>query len=323
MTAERFEVEIVPIYRPLVMRGLVADWPVVAAARKSTRSVADHLLAHDRGAEVEVMVAEPQARGRFFYRDDMTGFNFERQHMTLHTLIESLLKLDGDVHAPTLYAGATAAPGALPGWADAHPMPLSTPGAIPRLWLGNASHVSTHYDTSANIACVAAGTRRFTLFPPDQLPNLYVGPLDRTVAGQPTSMVDLTAPDLARYPRFAEALDHALVVTLEPGDALYIPPLWWHDVQASGALTMLVNYWWATPVVSPVLAMAHAMMALRGRPGAERRAWAGWFDHYVFGDEAPAAGAHLPDHAKGALGVLTPELTTSTREYIAWSLRRR
>ena len=61
--------------------------------------------------------------------------------------------------------------------------------ARPRIWLGNRSEVSAHFDLSDNIACVVAGRRRFTLFPPDQVANLYVGPLDHTMAGQPASMV--------------------------------------------------------------------------------------------------------------------------------------
>ena len=65
--------------------------------------------------------------------------------------------------------------------------------------------------------------RRFTLFAPELVDRLYIGPLDLTPAGQPISLVDLAAPDLARFPRFAEALPQAQVVTLEPGDALFIP----------------------------------------------------------------------------------------------------
>ena len=35
-----------------------------------------------------------------------------------------------------------------------------------------------------------------------------------------------------------------MVADLEPGDAIYIPALWWHAVQATGELNVLVNYWW-------------------------------------------------------------------------------
>ena len=77
------------------------------------------------------------------------------------------------------------------------------PPIVPRLWLGNAIRVATHYDLMENIGVVVAGRRRFTLFPPDQLANLYMGPLELTPAGTPVSLVDPDAPDLARFPRFA------------------------------------------------------------------------------------------------------------------------
>ena len=115
---------------------------------------------------------------------------------------------------------------------------------MPRIWIGNRSLVSTHFDLSDNIACVVAGRRRFTLFPPEQLPNLYVGPLDHTMAGQPASMVELNAPDFERFPRFREALAAAVTAELEPGDAIYIPTLWWHQIEALAPFNILVNYWW-------------------------------------------------------------------------------
>lgn len=74
---------------------------------------------------------------------------------------------------------------------------------------------------------IATGRRRFTLFPPQQRVNLYVGlyvgPFDKTVAGVPVSMAPIENPDFDRFPRLREALDHAQVAELEPGDGLYIP----------------------------------------------------------------------------------------------------
>src|SRR6185295_10671014 len=94
----------------------------------------------------------------------------------------------------------------------------------------NRTRIAAHHDLPDNLACVVAGRRRFTLFPPEQLNNLYVGPLDFTPAGQPISRVDIDTPDLETYPRFAEALNAARRAELGPGDAVYIPALWWHDV---------------------------------------------------------------------------------------------
>ncbi len=111
-------------------------------------------------------------------------------------------------------------------------MPLMDADVRPRLWLGNAFLTPAHIDELDNLACVVAGRRRFTLFPPEQVRNLYIGLLDSTPAGAPVSMVSLKAPDFERYPR-REALAASRVTELEPGDALFIPAVWWHHVESS------------------------------------------------------------------------------------------
>ena len=321
--AATFAAEIATGYTPVVLRGLAAEWPAVRAARTSDRAIADHIVTFDRGRSAEVMVAHHSEGGRFFYNDDVSGFNFERSKAPIRTLVAQLLALQGEPAAPAIYAGAAAAEDHLPGWTAANRLPLSTPDAVPRVWIGNASRVSTHYDVSSNVAVVVAGRRRFCLFPPSQGENLYVGPLDVTLAGQPVSLVDLEAPDLARYPRFAEARRHMQVTVLEPGDAIFIPSLWWHDVKALGTFNVLVNYWWGQPgAASPFPALIHAILAIRDLPAGERDAVRGWFDQYVFGDSAGTAAAHLPPAARGVLGPASPARDAAIRGYLARAIDR-
>src|SRR5690606_6731513 len=144
----------------------------------------------------------------------------------MRALVERLLALRGSAEAPSLYAGSTPTPDSIDGFAAENPLPIDT-GAQPRIWVGNASRIAPHYDMASNIAVVVAGRRRFTLFPPEQIANLYVGPVERTIAGQPTSMVDPDHPDLDRFPRYAEAARHRRVADLAPGDAIFLPPMWW------------------------------------------------------------------------------------------------
>lgn len=321
--AAYFEAEIASGYRPVVMRGLAADWPAVRAARTSDRAVADHILQFDRGRSADVMVAPSAVAGRFFYNDDLTGFNFERTKAPMRLLVEQMLATQGTTGAPAIYAGAAAAEDHLPGWTTANCLPLPTADAVPRIWMGNESRVSTHYDVSSNIAVVVAGTRRFCLFPPEQGANLYVGPLDRTIAGQPVSLVDLEAPDLDRYPRFAEARTQMQVTVLEPGDAIFIPSMWWHDVKALGRFNVLVNYWWGQArAASPFPALIHAIHAIRDLPSGERAAVRGWFEHYVFGTDAGAAAAHLPEAARGVLGPPSAARTEAVHGYLARTFGR-
>ena len=320
-----FRDEIVPRYGPAVLRGLARDWPAVAAAAQSDEAVCDHLAGFDRGAPVEAFVGPPEIRGRYFYRDDMRGFNFERRTGRFGEVLRYVLGVSRADPAPGVYVGAAAIPECLPGFADSNRLSLLDPAeAVPRIWIGNRSVVSAHFDLSDNIACVVAGRRRFTLFPPDQLPNLYVGPLDFTMAGQPASMVSVTEPDFDKFPRFREALAAAMVAELEPGDAIYIPALWWHHVEALSPFNILVNYWWddaPAEAGSPFEAMVHAILSVSSLPTERREAWRGLFDHYVFrrgGDPVP----HLDPSHRGILGEPTAQLRQRIRQFLLRGLSR-
>jgi hypothetical protein len=320
---DTFVREIANRAEPIVLRGQVAEWPAVAAARLGQRAVADYVAGFDGGAPLEVFIGHPDICGRFFYSDDLSGFNFVRQKVALPQLMSELLRLaeTADPAPHGIYANAAAASAHSPGWTNANRLDLPIDGTA-RLWIGNATTVATHYDMSPNIACVVAGRRRFTLFPPEQLANLYVGPLDHTIAGPPTSLVDPDAPDLDRYPRFADAWRAACVAELGPGDAIFIPSIWWHHVRALDTLNVLVNYWWAeTGGASPFLALIHAMMAVRDLPAAERAGWRSWFDHLVFDDAAPDAGAHLPQHLRTVLDRASPERSERIRQFLVASLQ--
>lgn len=313
---------IVAADRPLILRGIAADWPAVAAARQGDEAIADYLRARDNGRPVQVLVGPPEIAGRYFYADDMRGLNFRPEQMPMRALVDRLLELRGATDAPSLYAGSTPTPDTVSSFAQENPLPVDTHGVDPRIWVGNSSRIAPHYDMASNIAVVVAGKRRFTLFPPEQIANLYIGPVERTVAGQPTSMVDIDAPDLERFPRFAEAQAHALVANLEPGDAIFMPPMWWHQVKSEGALNVLVNYWYGQPRDRfPFAALMLAVHSIRDLPDAERAAWREWFDHYVFGEGARDAVAHLPQHARGVLGPPSPQRDQTMLSYVAGTCR--
>ena len=311
-----FQHEIRPAGEPLVMRGLAAEWPGVAAARKGDRAIAEYLLSFGPARPVSGIMAPPNEGGRFFYNRELTGFNFTKHQGELSAFLGELLRVASDPQPNAMAVQSEIIPELLPGFVEANPMPL-VPNVPPRIWIGNRIRVAPHYDLMENIGVCLAGRRRFTLFPPDQLPNLYPGPFELTPAGTPVSMVDPLAPDLDRYPRFAEAWAHARQATLEPGDALYIPYAWWHGVEALEPISILVNYWWNEApegAAGGYDALLHAMLAYRHLPADERRVWRRMFDHYIFGDEDPAA--HLPPHAKGIMGLASPRLFARMREML-------
>ena len=303
--------------RPLVLRGLTAHWPAVATGRQGIAALAALIARYGKGAPMNVFTAPPGTRGHYFYRDDMKGFNFRTEQATMAELLDRLLWASEQDDPPSFYAGSTPAADFMPGFLSDHMLPVEAPGATPRLWTGNASHIATHFDQSDNIAVVVSGVRRFVLFPPDQVANLYLGPLNKTPAGQPVSMVAVDDPDLARYPRFADAMAAAQVATLDPGDAIYIPSLWWHNIRATGPLNLMVNYWCdAGAGSSPLLAFAHSLLAIRDLPAAERAAWRTWFDHFIFGGDGARAADHLPPDAQGVQGTASPERDETIRNFV-------
>lgn len=322
-TGPEFEDRLRPQYRPFVMRGIAERWPLVEAGRNSPQTALDRIEAFDSGQPTDIMTAPPSEKGRFFYASDMRGFNFDRQSGTLSQLSRKLREFEAMEKPPGIYAGAAGVDTHLPGFDAAHPFPLvdRTTGATTRVWLGNATQVATHFDLSDNFAVVALGKRRFTLFPPDAVSDLYVGPLNVTLAGQPVSMVDPLAPDLDRYPGFERALERAQFAELEPGDVIYIPTLWWHHVAATAPINILVNYWHNdAPRGGGFLALVHAMLAIRDQPLPQREAWRAWFDHFVFGENAPHAAAHLPPHAQGINGPAGPQRNDHIRRFIVQML---
>ncbi len=292
-----FENEIKPLGQPVILKGLAGTWDCVERAAQSPRALGDYLKTCDTGRPLGVSICPAAFEGRFFYNADVTGFNFTNTERTLTQFVEMCLTGDsGDA----FYLQAAPVEQAAPGLAGGLGMPLLDAAAPPRLWLGNSLRTQTHFDQADNIAVHVAGEKVFTLFPPDQVANLYPGPIELTPAGVPISMVPFDAPDFERYPRFRQALDVAQEARLEPGDALYIPVLWWHHVATTGPLNMLVNYWWSErrpDTYSPVSALYMAALSYRHMPEAERQGWSALLDYFIF-ESAGDPVAHLPPHAR-------------------------
>jgi cupin-like protein len=326
MARERFEREIVPKGEPAVFRGLVADWPVVRAGKAGPEALAEMLRFCATDEPFQAWFAPPEVEGRFNYNADLSGFNFERKLATVDQLLELLLRQIGHEKPYCMYAGGIPIRKHLPLLVPNIPVTMldMKRDTLISLWLGNRTHTATHWDQSSNLACVVAGRRRFTLFPPDELKNLYVGPLEFTLAGQPISMVDIDTPDLETYPLFRKALKAARRAELGPGDALYVPAMWWHDVLSLEDFGCLINFWWREgepPQLTPLNALYHAIITMKNLPPKELAAWRAHFDHYIFGDSGDPV-EHLPEQARGILGRRTPELVARVKKLLADVLNR-
>jgi hypothetical protein len=324
-TIENLNEYISQVHEPLVLRGLVADWPLVIEAKKSVDAAEQYLrkyLPQDANqAKVTAYLAPAQAQGRIFYNDDMSGFNFERQRTTLANVLDRMKHHNDDKNPPTFYVGSTAVEHCLPGLKAANDLPLEHLSPMNNIWIGNQLSVAAHFDGLNNVACIGAGRRKFTLFPPDQIDNLYIGPLDFTPSGQAISLVDFAQPDFAKYPRFKQALAHAQVAELGPGDAVYIPAMWWHHIKSLGSFNVLINYWWSDVpayIGSAMDVLNHALLGIRDLPPEQRTAWQQLFDHYVF-NPSEKAHEHIP---KDKRGVLDTHNETSARRLRSQLLNR-
>ena len=243
-TVDQFRKEILPGGQPVVLRGIARDWPLVIAAREDARKAMSLLEASANAEIAHVLRTDPPEEGRFHYGNDLQSFNFVRGQGNVAGIMAALREQEQSYQPSSIAAQAMDVERFFPRFAQAHPMPLVPPSAGPRMWFGNAAKVATHHDPIENVAVVAAGRRRFTLFPPSAEPDLYMGPHHPTPAGARISMVHVTAPDLQRYPRFVSALKIAQEAELSPGDAIFIPRDWYHHVEALDRFNVLVNYWW-------------------------------------------------------------------------------
>jgi hypothetical protein len=306
---EQFREKIRPAGQPAVLRGLAEGWAGVTAARRSDEDLVAYLRRFPSDRPVAAIIGPPEIEGRFLYTDDLRALNFTRAMSALDPFLDRLLR---DRKNPKPYAIAVQSEevrSLFPGFEAENRTDLVEPKVVPRAWMGNRIRVAAHYDLMENIGIVVAGRRRFTLFPPDELKNMYVGPFELTPAGTPVSLVDPHDPDLERFPRFAEALRRAQVAELEPGDAIYIPFHWWHAVDSLEPVNLFINYWWndaRAGAGSPYDALLHAIYAIKTLPADQRAVWRMVFDHYVFGVDGDPV-EHLPEHARGMLGEPTPE----------------
>jgi hypothetical protein len=310
--------------QPLILKGFANKWPVVIAGRESSKKAADYLRGFYSDIPVNINYIEAEHKGRIFYDDKMTGFNFTAAKANLNKVLDKLLAHTNDPNPPTVYVGSTEINSCLPGFNKQNNASIDHLNPLITVWMGNRSKIAAHYDVPNNLACCAVGRRRFTLFPPEQVANLYVGPMGYAPGGQDISVVDFDKPDLGKYPKFTQAMAAAQIAELEAGDALFLPGMWWHHVQSFDAFNVLVTHWWRdSPAFMgrPDNALMLAILSLRDLPLEQRQAWKAHFNHYVF-DHDNDKMEHIPEDAKGMLAKPLDELAArKLRAYLLNKLK--
>lgn len=322
-TTSRVPEFIYSLTEPIVLRGLVSKWPLVEQSLISNKAAVAYINKTYNGQPVNAFMAKPESNGRIFYNETLDGFNFIQSKVYLDDVLNKIIEIAELHKPPTYYVGSLKIDTILPSLANANQLSLNYCDARQSIWLGNHSVIAPHYDIPDNLACCVIGARKFTLFPPEQQDNLYVGPLDFTPAGQPISMVDVLQPDLNKYPKFKQAMNNARTTTLQPGDAIFIPSMWWHSVESQSALNGLINYWWRTTpnfLGDPSLSLVHAMLSIKHLPVEQKTAWKNIFDNYVFSQPEDFYD-HLPPTIKNLQANMTEITARKIRSHIINKLK--
>lgn len=304
---------------PVLLKQQIADWPIVQLAKQSHSELQAYLRRFDSGLEMLTFALEIRFNGRIFYNDDYSGMNFDKLVMSLPSFFNAIAK-----NHQTLYMGSTNIQKYFPGLRDENELEfgIAKTDTVANLWLGNQSLIAAHFDFPNNFACNLCGTRVVTLFPPEQVDNLYIGPLDFNPAGPAISLVDPDAPDFDKYPKYKQAMAASIEVVLEPGDVLFIPSMWWHQIRACSDFNLLMNYWWKpTPawMPSPMQALNLALMSMKSLPAEQKQAWQNLFRQFVFED---GNFSHIPHSAQGVLGELDELTARKLRAQILAALNR-
>ncbi|CAO1946163.1 unnamed protein product [Urochloa humidicola] len=118
-------------------------------------------------------------------------------------------------------------------------------------WM-NGAHLrsSTHYDPHHNLLCVVAGCKKVTLWPPSASPFLYPMPVYGEASNH--SSVSIEEPDYLSYTRARYMKEYSERVILNRGDVLFIPEGWYHQVD-SDDLTIAINFWWKSRIMTQML----------------------------------------------------------------------
>ncbi|MCU0968712.1 MAG: cupin-like domain-containing protein [Rubrivivax sp.] len=202
--------------RPLVLTGLARDWPALErwAPQRLAAAYGDVVVEVQSGRD-----GDPQ------YELNKLAL---RREMPLGDLVARVLAGSGNDLYLTANNQALKRPALAPLLADVGPLPdwvdrAQLPGAA-LLWIGGAgTRTPLHHDTLMLLHTQVVGRKRWRLASPFETPRLYN---DRGVF----SPVDLAAIDGARFPRALEVT--VLDVVLHPGETLFLPLGWWHQVES-------------------------------------------------------------------------------------------
>ena len=259
---------------PLLMRGVASGWPALRwnatflTAKAGEFSVVARYFAH---APYRFTGVGDRGLQRISLRE-LLGANLTRSPIVLASeqRVEALPPLLSEIDFSPFHA-----------WSAGLLQPTSTS-------LFTARHTELHHHGwAAAVAVALAGSKRFILWPPNATRRIDGRDAPCAARRMASWCLEDTACEGAPFLRELLRDGTHVSVTLQPGDALYIPPWWWHTVHAQlehddgdPLATMLATQFmkrrrrrtarpapWRDPTQCPTEALPAAGVLLRGGRG--------------------------------------------------------
>jgi cupin-like protein len=222
----------------LIMDGL-SDWPAIS--RWSPKTLGD--LAPD--ALVDLMVT---MNGSFRFNPDYSPVDPSNQLFVRNQPFKRAVQeiVSKEPSTTKYYITQASIPRRIPALLSDIKCWWPVETSALNLWFGSSGVITTlHFDKSPNLFAQIHGTKRFTLFHPDQSKYLYPYPGDSDAPH--LSFVDVEKPDFTKYPDYSMAVPESF--DIQPGQMMFLPPLWWHHVE-SVTMSISVNQWLQVPSVA-------------------------------------------------------------------------
>ena len=240
---------------PIILRGAFADWPLFRDLKQCATDDARLDYLSSRFGDNVVGYTRVPASDPFMGYDTrgQQNFKYAPASCKVSEFCDLMRAAAKDPDADVLYArGGANSVRTWPEFSRAI-RPLGfLKGMTPNgegIWLGNGRHITyLHQDAHFNFFAMVTGIKRVLLYPLEAIPDLYPTPFYGGIAGTTSSYVRPGAPDLQKFPRFADAARHSWVAQIEDGDVLCLPPCWWHHVEAAPGVNLMINtFAWALP----------------------------------------------------------------------------
>ncbi|MGB1292032.1 MAG: cupin-like domain-containing protein [Pseudoalteromonas sp.] len=279
---------------PIILTNLFNNWPSLEIAKHSGDKILRHLISQAKPELVNTLVIDEKHNGLISFSDNtFESYTFKKYDAPFQSVLKKLILNLKLKNTEVIAVQSALIKDCLTSFLKNNPSPDFLASIDPRIWIGNATTVPGHYDCEHNIALNLCGKRTFYLLPAEAISNLYVAPLDFSIAGPAVSQVDFSQPDLTKFPKFSNVKDQVLKASLNEGEALFIPPLWWHNVKATEKINILINYWWKNETTDKSInnnapdSLLHSILTIRHLPEHQRKSWQKIFDYYVFNKSDP------------------------------------